>query len=153
LSGDWESWFVRLSFGQFCKVVERAVAELPEEFRSKLVNVTFNVLDEPCDDDWANLDERGQSDDESDELLGLFVGVFRTEQSAGHATPCEIRIFRRPLERVSRSRAELLLNIQDTVVHELGHYFGMDEEDLEPFERIAQERREKLLKAEESDEI
>ena len=68
------------------------------------------------------------------ELLGLFVGVPLSEQSSfspGGELPPGILLFKRNLERLALQPAELIEEIAITVYHELGHYLGLDEQELE----------------------
>ena len=122
----------RMLWREFCAVVEEAVASLPDAFHPYLENVAVDVLDEPSEHDYAALEDRGIPADGL--LLGLFIGVPVTRQSYGDHAPNMIKIFRRPLEQVSRTRGALLRNIRATVIHELAHHFGFSEEELEAFE-------------------
>lgn len=127
---------MRLTFSQFCEVVSEAVDSLPAQFQPYLENVVVDVFNEPNADDLRQVEGR---DDLQGEVLGLFVGVPITQQEYGHRPMNIVKIFRRPLERVSRSREALLQNIRATILHEFGHHFGYSEEDLEEFEN-GQER-------------
>jgi len=91
-----------------------------------LRNVEIVVEDEPRPDQW-------EGDDDPDLLFGLYEGTPLTERSSGWGLvlPDKITIFRGPLERSFPNQAELVRQIQVTVVHEVGHHFGMDEERLE----------------------
>lgn len=113
----------RVSFEQ---LVEHALAELPEELARALDNLEITVQDAP--DDWM-LQETEQDEDE---LLGLYVGVPLPERSydAEPYLPDRIYIFQRPLERMFRDPNELREQIRITVIHELAHYFGFDEDYL-----------------------
>lgn len=98
-----------------------------------MTNVVIDVCEEPTAADWERQKSRGALT--SDEwLLGLFVGVPITEQPFGEPHPNRIKIFRRPIEAVSDSVAEIREQIRDTILHELAHHFGYSEEDLERFE-------------------
>ncbi|MGE5195036.1 MAG: metallopeptidase family protein [Deltaproteobacteria bacterium] len=130
----------RLSWRKFCDTVEEAVASLPEPFHKYLENVVVDVQEEPSDRDYAALEGRGGTQG-AGLLLGLFVGVPLTSQGYGDRHPNVIKIFRRPMEQVSRTRGALLRNIRATVIHEFAHHFGFSEEQLEDFER-AQRRVE-----------
>ena len=129
----------RLSWRQFCDAVEEAVASLPEPFPQYLENVVVDVQEQPSDRDYAALKDRGGA--AGGLLLGLFVGVPLTSQGYGDRHPNVVKIFRRPMEHVSRTRGALLRNIRATVIHEFAHHFGFSEEQLEDFER-AQRRLE-----------
>ena len=76
----------------------------------------------------------GYGDDQ--ELLGLYHGVSQKDRGFwyGNTLPDRIIIYRRPLERISSSLEDLRENIRQTVIHEIGHYFGFDEEELRRLE-------------------
>jgi predicted Zn-dependent protease with MMP-like domain len=133
----------RMSWHEFCDTVREAVESLPAEFHRYLENVAVDVEEEPGEVDYAALDDREVEDDGL--LLGVFHGVPLTEQSYGIPHPNVIRIFRRPLEEVTRTRRGLIRQIRATVIHELAHHFGFSEEELTAFERAqeAMESREK----------
>ena len=123
---------MRVSREEFESFVERALAELPEEFREALDNVVVMVEEEPSRED---LEEVGidSEDPEADELFGLYHGTNQLERGSGYSgLPDRVVIYRGPIVRASGSRRELIREIRDTVQHELGHYFGMEEDDL-PF--------------------
>jgi predicted Zn-dependent protease with MMP-like domain len=132
----------RLSFHAFCDAVSEAVASLPAPFHKYLENVAVDVQEEPSDHDYASLEDRGVPVEGL--LLGLFIGIPLTKQSYGDHAPNVIKIFRRPMEQVSRTRGALLRNIRATVIHEFAHHFGFSEEDLEAFEEA-----QRLAEAEE----
>jgi predicted Zn-dependent protease with MMP-like domain len=132
----------RLSWDEFCETVRQVVEGLPEPFQPYLENVVVDVREQPEPDDWARLEDRDDAPAQGGLLLGLFTGVPLVDQSYGHRHPNSIRIFRRPLERVSRNRDELIQNIRETVLHELAHHFGFDEDEVERMED-ARERRKR----------
>ena len=113
----------------FEKLVKEAVELLPPELRSRLENVAFIVEDEspPQSEEW---EEDGQ------ELLGLYHGISQKDRGFwyGNVLPDRIIIYRRPLERISTNSQDLKENVRQTVFHEVGHYFGFDEENLRRFE-------------------
>ncbi len=110
----------------FFELVERALAGLPPELSSLLENVAIVV------DDWPDLSTPLAGGDPDDTLYGLYEGVPLTERGAGYygILPDKITIFRGPLER-DFSRRNLEEQIRVTVVHEVAHHFGFDEERLE----------------------
>jgi predicted Zn-dependent protease with MMP-like domain len=110
----------------FYELVERALAGLPPELSELLDNVAIVV------DDWPGYSAPLVADGPDDTLYGLYEGVPLTERGAGyHGTlPDKITIFRGPLER-DFTRGELEEQIRITVVHEIAHHFGIDEERLE----------------------
>ena len=127
----------RLTWHEFCEAVAEAVESLPDPFHDYLENVAVDVQEEPAEEDYARLRERGS--EVQGLLLGLFSGVPITSQSYGDHHPNVIKIFRRPMEQVSRTRGALLRNIRATVIHEFAHHFGFSEEQLEGFERAQRE--------------
>jgi predicted Zn-dependent protease with MMP-like domain len=123
---------MRVSREEFEALVEKAVSGLPEEFARLLDNVAVMVEEEPTDED---LEEVGMNPDdpEEDELFGLYQGVPMTDRGSGYsALPDRVVIFRGPILRACDSRREVIREVRDTVVHELGHYFGLEEDEL-PF--------------------
>jgi predicted Zn-dependent protease with MMP-like domain len=108
---------------QFERVVEEAIEGLPPQFASLLENMAIVVEEEPTANDLELVDEGG-------ELLGIFRGVPRTHRAWGALPilPTQIAIFRGPILRVTRSRDQAVRQIRNTVIHELGHYFGLSDE-------------------------
>ena len=119
----------RLSQAEFSEIVELALTDIPSEFLDLLENVAVTVEDEPTDDDLDSVD----LEDDDSELLGLFRGVPLVDHAHDLLPdmPTQIVIFRGPLLRVCDSPEELLEEIRDTVIHELGHYFGLDDHEME----------------------
>jgi predicted Zn-dependent protease with MMP-like domain len=105
-----------ISDREFEQLVEKALGELPPRFARLLDNVAVLVEPEPADDDLDLLE------DPDDELLG----VFRNHPPL----PDQVVIFRGPILRTSRNRREAEREIRDTLIHELGHYFGLDDEGM-----------------------
>jgi predicted Zn-dependent protease with MMP-like domain len=113
---------------EFERVVAAALDGLPGEVAALLENIAVVVEDEPSDDDLISVG----LDPESETLFGLYQGVAMPERGAtyGNVLPDRIAIYRRPLIEACHDRDELVREIRDTVVHEVGHYFGLGEEDL-----------------------
>ncbi len=110
----------------FEEIVRSAIETLPAQFRYALVNVAIVVEDEP---DARTLTEMGMSPD--DELFGLYVGTPLTERDhASLALPDRILIYRGPLTRTFSRRGELTEEIRRTVLHELGHHMGLEEDEM-----------------------
>ena len=130
----------RMSWHEFCEAVEEAVASLPATFQPYLENVAVDVEEEPSEQDYVVLSDRSVPVEGL--LLGLFIGVPLTKQSFGDRSSNVIKIFRRPMEQVSRSRGQLLRNIRATVIHEFAHHFGFSEEELEAFEAAQRKAEE-----------
>ncbi|MHB0914812.1 MAG: metallopeptidase family protein [Thermoleophilia bacterium] len=116
---------------RFEKLVEEAVDSLPSDFADRLDNVTVIVEDLPSRE---QLDDVGL--DDHHELLGLYEGIPLTERPGVYAgfLPDRISIFRIPIERVCGEDDEAIrTQVRETVMHELGHYFGMDEDQLRDY--------------------
>jgi len=123
---------MRVSREEFEALVEEALAQLPEEFQAALDNVAVMVEEEPSDED---LEEVGMDpeDPDRDELLGLYQGVPLPERDSFYsALPDRVLVFRGPILRSCDSRRQVIREVRETVQHELGHYFGLDEDEL-PF--------------------
>jgi len=111
----------------FERLVDRALASIPEPFRGALAEVAVVVEDEPTPD---QLRENDLADD--DTLYGLYEGVPRTEYAADWAiSPNRITLFRWPLEDDFADPAELEEEVRMTVIHELAHHLGIDDERLD----------------------
>lgn len=118
----------RVSPGRFGELVEQALAELPEEFARFLEEVPVEVRDRPTAEQLRKL-KMGPND----LLLGLYQGRPRTRRSVEDSgqMPDVIYLYQKHIESVSRSEQELIEQVRTTVLHEIGHHFGMDEEDLD----------------------
>lgn len=110
----------------FEKLVERSLERLPGKFRSKLRNIMIEIEDEPPED---VLDDMGIEDGT---LYGLYQGVPLTERewNFGNVLPDRIVIYQGPIERDAANNDEVEEIVLDTVVHEIGHYFGFDDASL-----------------------
>lgn len=119
---------LRMSPEQFEEVVGEVLDTLPPELAEAIDNVFVVVEDEPTEEELLDVG----LDPERDTLFGLYQGVALPERDPGaySALPDRIVVYRLPLLEECRSRRELLREIRDTVVHELGHYFGLPEEEL-----------------------
>jgi len=115
---------------RFEELVRRALDRLPPEFHAHLDNVSVVIEEEP---DADILEEMGMDpDDPEDTLFGLYEGVPLTERSHDDALlPDRITIFRGPLLDWAESEEEIVEEVRVTVLHEIGHFFGMDERRLE----------------------
>jgi len=110
----------------FYELVERALEGLPPELAELLDNVAIVV------EDWPEYSTPLAPEDPDDTLYGLYEGVPLTQRGASYSgiLPDKITIFRGPLQR-DFPREELEEQIRITVVHEIAHHFGIDEERLE----------------------
>jgi predicted Zn-dependent protease with MMP-like domain len=117
-----------LSRAEFERVVDEALDSLPPRFARLVKNVVVAVEEEPSDEDLQS----SQDGDEDSELLGIYRGVALTERTHdAPLLPDEIAIFRGPINRVTRTREEAVEEVRETVIHELGHYFGLSDDEME----------------------
>lgn len=118
----------RLSESEFDGALHAAIAKLPTEFRTALEHVA--VIVEPM----PTLEIVGDDPIQTPpDLLGLFTGASRLEAQGEEAAelPPTIHLFQRNLERTCLDRAELVEQIEVTLLHELGHYLGFDEDGVD----------------------
>lgn len=113
---------IQLSRAEFEDAVDDALDSLPEQIARTIAEANVVML----------VEEEPGADAEDPELLGLYVGVPLDERSVfdGFGEPDRIFIFRGPLQRMCSSRDELIEEIRVTVLHELGHLFGIDDDRL-----------------------
>jgi predicted Zn-dependent protease with MMP-like domain len=116
---------------QFEKLVADALASIPRGFRDAMKNIAITVEDEP---DRRLLDE--MEIEPGGTLLGLYQGTPLTERAwdYGNRLPDRILLFKGPLERESDDENDLVVAIGETLIHEIGHYFGLSEEEIEAIE-------------------
>lgn len=104
---------------KFEKLVDTAIRELPEEFRKKLENVAVIVEDYP-------------PEEFGDDLFGLYEGTPLTERGFDAPLyPDRIWIFQKPIEEECETEEEIKKEVKTTIVHEVAHFFGMDDDYLE----------------------
>jgi len=110
----------------FVKVVEEALDSLPQEFRGRIKNVAILV------EDFAPNQSPTQPGQQRRLLLGIFHGVPATKTSVFDLPtgPAHIVLYQKNIEAVCPNEAEVRHQIRQTLMHELGHYFGMTEEQL-----------------------
>ena len=112
---------------KFEKLVDQAIQELPDEFREKLENVVVIVEDYPSDEilDRMEIPPGGT-------LFGLYEGTPLTDRGAlAPLHPDRIWIFKEPIEEQCETEDAIREEIKTTIVHEVGHFFGMDDDYLE----------------------
>ena len=118
---------MRVSPEEFESLVERALDGLPEHFAQLLDNVAVVVEEEPSEEDLLEVGLEPGKDD----LLGLYYGVPLSERDFMYsALPDRVALFRGPILRICRNRREVIREVRDTLVHELGHHFGLEEDDM-----------------------
>lgn len=113
---------------RFRELVAEAVDGIPEPFSSCLENVEVVIEDEPS----PELLSRVGLHPRHDTLFGLYEGIPLTERSVNDAMrlPDRITIFYRPLRRACVTPAAIRAAIRDTVIHEIAHFFGMEEDEI-----------------------
>jgi predicted Zn-dependent protease with MMP-like domain len=118
---------VRVSSERFEELVRDAIEGLPDQFLARIGNVVVIVEQRPSR---AQMDHHGIGPNES--LFGLYEGVPMTVRgSYAPITPDRITIFQRPLESYCNSEEELVEQVSKTVIHEVAHYFGIDDDRLD----------------------
>jgi predicted Zn-dependent protease with MMP-like domain len=108
---------------EFDDLVGQALDGIPARLAAAMDNVVVLVEDEPPGD---------PADDQS-ELLGLYEGIPLTERDGWYAgvLPDRITIFRGPILRRCSSREQVVEEVRVTVVHEVAHHFGIDDDELD----------------------
>jgi predicted Zn-dependent protease with MMP-like domain len=116
---------------RFEALVERAIAGIPAQFRDAMTNLAIIVDDEPASD---LLEDLGI--EPPDTLLGLYQGTPLTERGGdfGNVLPDQIYLFQGPIERESDGEDDVVEAIGETLIHEIGHYFGLSEEEIDAIE-------------------
>ena len=112
----------------FEALVRQAIDGVPPEYRDLLTNIAIVVEEIPSRE---VLDDLGLESE--DDLLGLYSGTSLEDESffsAGGQLPARISIYRRPILRLCRSAEEVVDEVRDTVVHEIGHHFGLDDDEM-----------------------
>ena len=116
---------------QFQRLVIEAVALIPKRFRREMRNLALVVEDEPSAELLAEMEI-----EPPDSLYGLYQGTPLPERTwaYGNNLPDRITIFQRPIEEECDDDDEVRAVIGETLIHEVGHYFGMSEEEIEDIE-------------------
>lgn len=118
---------LRMDREVFDRLVAEALASIPADFQKRLENIVVLVEDRPA------IRRKLQRPGHREKLvLGVFEGVPRTMKSVFdlRTGPDRIVLYQRNIEAICRNEAEIREQIRLTVIHELGHYFGMDEDQL-----------------------
>jgi predicted Zn-dependent protease with MMP-like domain len=108
-------------------LVEKAYSAIPEEFRKKIENVVISVEDYPTRDDLEKLRLRKDS-----LLFGLYRGVPLPKRSVWQVAsfPDEIVIYQKDIERICRNEKEIEDKVNEVLIHEIGHYFGLSDREI-----------------------
>jgi len=115
----------------FERRVAEALASIPRQFRDAMQNIAIVVEDEPSPDLLAEMEI-----EPPDTLFGLYQGTPLTERTSsyGNVLPDRVLIFQGPHERETDDEEDLIVCIGETLIHEIGHYFGLSEEQIEEIE-------------------
>jgi predicted Zn-dependent protease with MMP-like domain len=126
---------------QFDVLVEEALGTIPERFRDALKNVAIVVEDEPTPDQLASIDDELDEDEDAGDdgdmtLLGLYEGTPLTERKwdDGNRLPDKVTLFQGPIEDASEDEDDVVIAIGETLIHEIGHYFGLSEDEIQAIE-------------------
>jgi predicted Zn-dependent protease with MMP-like domain len=115
----------------FEQLVADALSGIPRRFRDAMTNLVISVEDEP-----SRALLREMEIEPPDTLFGLYQGTPLTERrwDYGNSLPDRILLFQGPHEREAEDRDDLIASISETLIHEIGHYFGLSEEEIEEIE-------------------
>ena len=116
---------------RFEALVDKALRRLPRKFKERIANVAVIV------EDWA--DDETLADvgiEPPDTLYGLYRGVDLTRRDSGYGNvlPDTITIYQGPIEEDCADEADMAELVRETVIHEFGHYFGLDDETMHRIE-------------------
>jgi predicted Zn-dependent protease with MMP-like domain len=116
---------------RFRQLVDDALGTIPPDFRDAMHNIAIVIEDEPTPEE---LGEVGI--EPPDTLLGLYQGTPLPERqwSYGNVLPDKVTLFQHPIEDASDSDDDVVVAIGETLIHEIGHYFGLSEEEIEAIE-------------------
>jgi predicted Zn-dependent protease with MMP-like domain len=112
---------------RFGRLVGKALRDLPPQFRERIENVEVLIEDEPDPALLADLDVPAGST-----LFGLYQGIPLTQRDSAYTMviPDRLTIFQRPIEEACASDWEIRHQVQKTVIHEIAHYFGINDQQL-----------------------
>ena len=114
---------------QFERLVIQALDRIPEDLRSRLDNVDIVVDDMPSKEQLV-----GSGIEEGNILLGLYEGLPLTDRyNYDMVLPDKITLFQQPIESICQTDEDIIREIQDTVVHEVAHHFGIDDDRLHQY--------------------
>jgi predicted Zn-dependent protease with MMP-like domain len=129
---------IELSRADFEALVEQAVDTLPQRFKDLIKNVAVMVEDFPSPELSRDMGLRSRWD-----LLGLYHGVPLERRGSyyGNVPPDVILIFQKPIERLCATEEDVSGQVRETVIHEVGHYFGFSEAELRRAERESRPKK------------
>src|SRR4030095_8279663 len=117
----------RVSEEEFHEMMEKALEVIPSNFKDKIENLVFISEPYPSENDIERLNLRSRFS-----LLGLYSGIPYTHRSTwyGNVTPDRIILFQKNIESLCNNKEELFDKIKEIIIHEVAHYFGMDEDEI-----------------------
>lgn len=121
-----------MTHAEFEALVDRALRTLPRRFKERIANVAIVV------EDWADPETlRDVGIEPPDTLYGLYRGIelTRRDTSYGNVLPDTIHIYQGPIEEDCADPQEMAELVRDTVIHEIGHYFGLDDDTMDGIEQ------------------
>ena len=112
---------------RFQALVDEAIDSLPEKFRAAMTNMAIIVEDDPTPAQLAEVEI-----EPPDTLYGLYEGIPLPEREWNHGNtlPDKITLFRNPILEDSLDDDDVVVGIGETLIHEVGHYFGLDEDEI-----------------------
>ncbi len=116
---------------EFQEIVEEGIKAIPKKFLEKLNNVDICIEEEPSPYQLEKLRTK-----KGFLVFGLYQGIPQTKRRGyGQVLPDKITIFKKPIERIAKSREEIKKAVRNTVWHEIAHHFGMDEREVRKAEK------------------
>lgn len=117
----------QVSENVFQEIMEDALLKIPKAFKDRIENIAFIVEAYPSLHDLEKLNVTNQY-----HLLGLYSGIPYTSRNTNYssALPDRIILFQKNIESLCNTRAELESKIKEVLIHEIAHYFGMDEDEV-----------------------
>ncbi len=127
---------MRLTQREFQEAVVAALKRLPKFIKEKMKNVDVVVEDRASQDLITEMGLHSPS-----ELLGLYQGVPLDRRGFyyGNVLPDKITLFQVPIESICKTKEEIKEKVREVVIHEVGHYFGLDDERLRELEKEREE--------------
>ncbi len=116
---------------QFSALIEESIELIPERFREAMRNIALVVEDHPPEDLLREMEI-----EPPDTLYGLYVGTPLTDRqwSDGNREPDQIVLYQGPLEEDALNEDDLVAMVAETLIHEVGHFFGLSEEEIQAIE-------------------
>lgn len=130
---------------RFLQLVDEALETIPDHFRQGMGNIAIVVEDEPSVEQLRSVEV-----EPPDTLLGLYEGIPLTERQWAHGNvlPDKITLFQGPILDSSDDEDDVVVAVGETLIHEVGHYFGLSEEEIEEIEEQYWRRAERESESE-----